>query len=67
MLPADCDCFKCKHYHRDEVKKPFSCEAYPAGIPEMILYGDPQETCGELKTVPKRSRRIALWDSQPSI
>ena len=26
MLPADSPCFECKHYHRDEIKKPFNCE-----------------------------------------
>ena len=49
MLPADSPCFECKHYHRDEIKKPFNCEAYPEGIPAKILYGGPKETCAEFR------------------
>lgn len=49
MLPADSPCFECKHYHRDEISKPFNCDAYPEGIPHAILYGGPKGTCGDFR------------------
>lgn len=34
---VDSQCWKCKHLHRDA---PLTCEAFPHGIPLIILMGD---------------------------
>ena len=55
MLPADSPCFECKHFRRGEIKKPFNCDTYPEGIPHVVLYAGPKDTCGDfrLETVKK--------------
>ncbi len=57
MLPADSPCFECKHYHQNEVNKPFNCDAYPGGIPQSLLYGGPKDTCGDLKYEPIKKKK----------
>ena len=36
FMKLECNCFQCKHLHPDER----TCDAYPNGIPSMLLYLD---------------------------
>lgn len=36
LMDIEKNCFECRHLHDDEQ----TCDAFPAGIPSVFLYGD---------------------------